>query len=196
MAETGGGFASDCDIWNFPMVARWSCRSSGRSEGARAGAHRGEPPQRENNRRAGTAWGAAALNGSAGWSAPQPPTPHPSGERPWLFSAPGSSFFTAYAEGHGTRRPARDCLLGAPRACATETSRACPNSVGTRSGSAPGWRTSSLRDETRRIFPLTFASHPTTRLSRCTISVRPPKPRIERMSAEERPLIRAASSAS
>ena len=37
---------------------------------------------------------------------------------------------------------------------------------------------------------------PTTRSSRCTISARPPKPRIERMSADERPLILSASSAS
>ena len=28
----------------------------------------------------------------AGWSAPQPPTPHPSGDRPWPLRAPGSSF--------------------------------------------------------------------------------------------------------
>ena len=37
---------------------------------------------------------------------------------------------------------------------------------------------------------------PTTRWSRCTISVRPVKPRIERMSADERPLIFSASAAS
>ena len=39
-------------------------------------------------------------------------------------------------------------------------------------------------------------SGPTTRSSRCTISVRPLKPRIEAMSADERPRIFSASSAS
>jgi hypothetical protein len=47
--------------------------------------------RRENNladRERGDAW---ALNGQRRWDAPQPPTPHPSGERPWPL-APGSSF--------------------------------------------------------------------------------------------------------
>jgi hypothetical protein len=38
----------------------------------------------------------------AGWRAPQPPTPHPSGDRPWPLRAPGSSFFLL-------RRHARAC---------------------------------------------------------------------------------------
>ena len=39
-------------------------------------------------------------------------------------------------------------------------------------------------------------ARPMTRSSRCTISARPPNPRMERISADERPLIFAASSAS
>src|SRR6516164_6680196 len=32
------------------------------------------------------------LTWHAGWRAPSPPTPHPSGERPWAAPVPGSSF--------------------------------------------------------------------------------------------------------
>src|SRR5262249_5931088 len=52
-------------------------------------------------------------------------------------------------------------------------------------------------DSKSRLNPANGAQvRPTTRWSRWTISARPPKPRIERISAEERPLIFSASRAS
>ena len=69
-------------------------RSAGRSGGADAGAppRRGPRPGVENNfARAGTLQGLRRWTLDAGWRAPQPPTPHPSGDRPWSLRAPGSS---------------------------------------------------------------------------------------------------------
>jgi hypothetical protein len=184
-AEARAGFASICDIWSFPTVARSNCRSTARSGRARVGGRRAADTPRENNHGPGTAGARRRYLDAAGWRAPQPPTPHPSGERPWPFSA-GVFFLGSCAEialGHGTRGPGSRLPAWRVTLCGL--------------ASAPGWRTFSLRDETRRFSSFPFCqARPTTRSSRCTISVRPPKPRMERMSVEERPLIRPASSAS
>ena len=85
-------FASVCDISSFPMAATSNCRLMWQTGRARVvGAFPGEA-RRENNFRRRNRGEARALKHSAGWSAPQPPTPHPSGDRPWPLLAPGSSF--------------------------------------------------------------------------------------------------------
>ena len=85
-------FASVCDIWSFPMADTSNCRPIWRTGRARAaGAFLGAA-RLENNFRRRNRGDARALKDSAGWSAPQPPTPHPSGDRPWPLLAPGSSF--------------------------------------------------------------------------------------------------------
>ena len=50
---------------------------------------------------------------NAGWSAPQPPTPHPSGDRPWPPSGRRGLLLWSGASRHGTRPAARDCCFGA-----------------------------------------------------------------------------------
>ena len=199
-AEARAGFASICDIWSFPMVARSNCRPTAQSEHARAGNRRAAGTARENNHGQGTVGARRRYLDAAGWRAPQPPTPHPSGERPWLFSA-GVFFFWFCArvpQTRSSRAKVRRCAkLRWGMELAARLAIAClahypfvgwrrrrvggPSPFGTKPGASP--------------FPFRQTC-PTTRLSRCTISVRPPKPRIERMSVEERPLIRPASSAS
>src|SRR5262245_24881872 len=91
-AEARAGFASICDILSFPTVVRRNCRPTGPSGRARAGGRRAVDTPRENNHGPGTGRAPRRYLDAAGWRAPQPPTPHPSGERPWLFSA-GVFFF-------------------------------------------------------------------------------------------------------
>src|SRR5215468_984997 len=89
---------------------------------------------------------------SAGWSAPQPPTPHPSGDRPWPLLAPGSSFLGRC----GKRQWVWN--LDAPLAI---------ECVGAhypmRAGVGAGLADLSLRDETRRIFLSGFSGAPAAR---------------------------------
>jgi hypothetical protein len=61
----------------------------------RAGVRGGSAPARghENNfGRSGTESRPLRCKSNAGWSAPQPPTPHPSGDRPWPFGRRGLLF--------------------------------------------------------------------------------------------------------
>src|SRR5262245_56725854 len=106
-AEARDGFASICDISSFPTVVRWNCRPTGQSGHARPGGRRAADTPRENNHGPGTGRAPRRYLDAAGWRAPQPPTPHPSGERPWLFSA-GVFFFgherwRTSASGHSVR---------------------------------------------------------------------------------------------
>jgi hypothetical protein len=71
-----------------------TCRPTRRTGRGRAAAVGTAGPGHENNFcRSRNRQGAWALTVDAGWSAPQPPTPHPSGDRPWPLRAPGSSFW-------------------------------------------------------------------------------------------------------
>jgi hypothetical protein len=85
---------STCVIWSSRTAGMSTCRPTRRRTGRERAAAVGiAGPGHENNfcrsRNRQRAW---ALTIDAGWSAPQPPTPHPSGDRPWPLRAPGSSF--------------------------------------------------------------------------------------------------------
>src|SRR5262249_6052446 len=88
----------------------------------------------------GTAWRPGRLNRNAGWSAPQPPTPHPSGDRPWPFWRRGLPLWALVENGHGNgtrvRRSRLNALARYPM----------------RAGVGAGLADLSLRDETRRVF--------------------------------------------
>src|SRR5262249_40242398 len=83
-AEAGDLFASICDTSSFQTAGISNCRSIRRVARARAGA---TPPGGlglENNfAQRKLPQTPERCTDSAGWSAPQPPTPHPSGDRPW-----------------------------------------------------------------------------------------------------------------
>ena len=82
-AEAEDVFASICDISSFPTAGMWNCQSTWRVGGARTAAapRRGRPSENNStNRNRGP---ACALNRQRRVECPQPPTPHPSGERPW-----------------------------------------------------------------------------------------------------------------
>jgi hypothetical protein len=84
-AEAGNLFASICDTSSFQMAGISSCRSIRRVARARVAATPPGGPGLENNfaQRKLPQTPERCID-SAGWSAPQPPTPHPSGDRPWL----------------------------------------------------------------------------------------------------------------
>jgi hypothetical protein len=144
---------------------------------------------------------------NVGWSAPQPPTPHPSGDRPWPFGRRGLLLCSPSMD-WGKPKRSRN------RRWSTRLKGLVRPSFGL--PSAPDWRTSPCGRIRRPFFfgrdhklvsllparPTLLDAGgrtqlpPITRSSRWTIAARPPNPRIERISAEGQPRILAASSAS
>src|SRR5580692_4805622 len=78
------------------MAARSICRPiwrRGQNPAAiPAGAERAAAQAKKNCELDGTAAGLGDCPDAPGGVPPSPPTPHPSGERPWAALAPGSSF--------------------------------------------------------------------------------------------------------
>jgi hypothetical protein len=142
-AAAGADFASVCDIWSFPMVAMSICRSNWRIDHARAAGDRAAEWQRENNCQHRNRLGCRGVGRSTPGGVPQPPTPHPSGDRPWPLGRRGLLLRRPCGKlrlGDGTCAPTRDCMVGALAY------------VGRRRRRVGG---PVLRDETRRIFLIT-----------------------------------------
>src|SRR5262245_62298200 len=121
------------------MAATSNCRSTRRTGRARAVGASLRGARFENNFRRRNRMEASALRHSAGWSAPQPPTPHPSGDRPWPLLAPGSSLWAVVENGNGNGTRVRRLRLNALARYPI------------RAGVGAGLADLSLRDETRRV---------------------------------------------
>src|SRR5262249_48826160 len=125
---------------------------------------------------------------------PQPPTPHPSGDRPWLHWRRGLPLWVLIEPTVSATTRRLRSRVRARSPCGAGVGAGVGGSLySSLFGTKPGAVSVHLPIASRG--DLRYA-RPTTRLSRCTISARPPKPRIERMSADARPLILAASWAS
>jgi len=187
-------FVSICAIWSFRTAGTSTCRSIWRIEPAHAAGAPGARQPPENNS-AGQEPGAGPCveHPTPGGVPPSPqPLTHPATD-PGPFGRRGLLFCPV-------------CRVPGPRRAGNPLVPPCGLA------SAPGWQTcpfekpgaflafaparNRVSARSRDRDPGLAYIRPTTRSSRCTISVRPLKPRIERMSGDDRRMILAASSAS